>query len=63
MNGSPCHFVCRICVRILGVLLDGDLDLMLVSMLDGTLHDRSEGADDANSVFACDKSSCRLTCR
>ena len=59
------NFTCRICVSILGVVLDRTLDGMLNSMLDGTLDREldgmlvgvAEGTDDANAGFACDKSS------
>ena len=71
VNGSPHHFVCFICVRILRVTLDGALHGMLNIMLDGALDsalDRmlvsiAEYSDDTNAVFACDKSSHKLKCR
>ena len=52
-------------------MLDGELDCILNSMFDGTLHNAldcmlvgmTEGADDANAVFTCDKISFKLTCR
>ena len=71
VNGSPRHFPCRICVSILGIVLDGTLDGMLKSMLDGELDGTlyvmlvgiAECAEDVNAFFVCDKSSYELTCR
>ena len=71
VNGSPYHFVYRICISILGVALDGALDGILNVMLDGTLDSAldgmlvgvSEGADDENAFFVCDEISFKLTCR
>ena len=67
VNGSPCHFACRIYLRIFGVTLDDTLNIMLNGMLDsascGMLVGIAEGVDDIDAVFACDGSSCELRCR
>ena len=54
------NFTCRICVSILGVMLDDVSDGILNSMLnvaldcafDGMLFGITEGADDVNVIIA-----------